>query len=329
MRRAGRALAAVVALVALAAVVLWSSWRLGPEPSVEATGLSAMWARHQWVGEAHSEQEYDELAAQLRELELTDVFFHVGPLAADGCIPPERYPEADELAAALERRVPEVRVQAWIGQVEMRGGGPLDIGDVSVRERIVGEAERFLELGFDGVHYDIEPWFPGDERYLALLTATREVTQPRGAVLSVSSIEIEPFRGASRLLRSVVRRGALWTPGTYAPMAALVDQVAVMTYDTAMPFDWLFGPLVAQQTRAIAGATGDATVFIGVPSYEEPNIGHHPRAENVATGLRGVRHGLERLAPEDRARVGVAVYAEWTTDAGEWDDYRAGWLEAP
>lgn len=102
-----------------------------------------------------------------------------------------------------------------------------------------------------------------------------------------------------------------------------------MTYDTAMPFDWLFGPLVAQQTRAIAGATGDATVFIGVPSYEEPNIGHHPRAENVATGLRGVRHGLERLAPEDRARVGVAVYAEWTTDAGEWDDYRAGWLEAP
>lgn len=177
MRRAGRALAAVVALVALAAVVLWSSWRLGPEPSVEATGLSAMWARHQWVGEAHSEQEYDELAAQLRELELTDVFFHVGPLAADGCIPPERYPEADELAAALERRVPEVRVQAWIGQVEVRGGGPLDIGDVSVRERIVGEAERFLELGFDGVHYDIEPWFPGDERYLALLTATREVTQ--------------------------------------------------------------------------------------------------------------------------------------------------------
>lgn len=104
-----------------------------------------------------------------------------------------------------------------------------------------------------------------------------------------------------------------------------MDQVAVMTHDTALPVDWLHGPFVQRQVRLIAAASGDATVLVGVPSYEEPNLGHHPRAENVQVGVRAVRKGIGHLPPDRRDGVGIALYAEWTTDESEWADLRQSW----
>ena len=102
-----------------------------------------------------------------------------------------------------------------------------------------------------------------------------------------------------------------------------MDQIALMTYGSFLPADYLFGRYVAWQTKRTADLVGDrVTVFMGVPTEDHP---WRP-AETMASGLRGVRKGLAGVDDERAGRVGVAVFADWTTSEAEWADYRRGWV---
>jgi hypothetical protein len=62
-----------------------------------------------------------------------------------------------------------------------------------------------------------------------------------------------------------------------------------MSYNTALPWDWLFAAFVAFETRRIQAAVdGKAVIMMGVATYEEPGWTFHPEAPS-ATPARG-RH---------------------------------------
>lgn len=332
LRLLGKVLVAAVGIgvVALAVLllVIWIWWRFDPSDGQRSRGVNALWAAHTWVGDEHSRSEYRDFAALLQRNEISDVFVHAGPLDGDGSVPDDRIAHAPELIAAMKQEAPGVRVQAYLGQVARRGGGPLDLGDDEVRNRILVTAAHFLDLGFGGIHYDIEPVYPGDQRFLDLLERTHELTQARGAVLSVALEQPEPFPGAQRVIGTFWRSYNDPTMGFLRQVAARVDQVAIMTYDTGLPTDWMFGADVAWQTERVVRAIGDdITVFMGVPTYDKGTfLKFHSWAENVRSGIRGIRKGLDRVGREHSQRVGVALFAEWTTSEDEWQAYADGWL---
>jgi hypothetical protein len=329
--RAGIWAGAVLGLVvAVVVAVTWVWWRAAPSAEQGSRGVNALWARHQWVGEAHSDDEYRSLAELLRQGEISDVFFHVGPLDPDGSIPPARYAHAVELLAAMDRLAPGVRAQAYIGQVTRQGGGPLDLGRQAVRDRIVATARTFLGLGFEGIHYDIEPVYPVDGEFLDLLDRSHDLTRGRGAVLSVSLEQLELVNGMQRVAAALL-------PDVHYPprpsrsflerVARRVDQVAIMAYDTELPADWLVGRHFAWQATHVTELVGDqVTVFIGVPTYTQGQP--FPWAENLRSAIRGTRRGLDRLDHRPSHPVGLAIYADWTTTPDEWSLYQAAWVHA-
>ena len=134
-------------------------------------------------------------------------------------MPPELIEHADEFLAAMERYAPDVRVQAYLGQIEERGGGILDLDDEQVRGSIVATSEEMLAVGFEGIHFDIEPVFPGDESFLDLLDRTGSVTEEHDAVLSVALEQLEFTRPTGMLL------DFLW-PGYHNPPAEFLEDVA-------------------------------------------------------------------------------------------------------
>ena len=272
-----------VVLGVVAVVATWVWWRAEPRAEQGSQGVNGLWARHQWVGEAHSAQEYRALADTLPRGEISDVFFHVGPLDPDGSIPPSRYAHARELLGALERLAPGVRAQAYIGQVTRQGAGPLDLTRRDVRDRIVATARGFLELGFDGIHYDIEPVYPDDDEFLDLLGRTHDLTTRRGGVLSVSLEQLELVNGTQAVAAAVL-------PDVHYPprptrtflegVASRVDQVAIMAYDTELPADWLVGWHFAWQAEHVTKLIGDqVTLLVGVPTYAQGQP--FPWAENL------------------------------------------------
>lgn len=291
-----------------------------------ARGTNAVWLAHKWVGAVQRPGAYRDLATHLVRHRIADAFFHVGPLQADGTIDLARYPAAERLVQEMRRHAPALRVQAWIGQIEKRGGGPLDLSNTDVRKAVARTAARFLDLGFGGIHYNIEP-SSGNPHLLTLLDATRRLTRSRRAVLSMATDEIEPLPGLAWLTQVAGTHAGFWTTAYHRAVSQRVDQIAVMMYDTGLPADWLYGSLVAWQTRKVRAITPDTvTVFMGVPTYEEHRLTFHPEAENMQSGLRGLRNGL--AAGPVRARpLGVAIYANWTTDDAEWRRYRREWLD--
>ena len=320
----GGGLAAICVLLFAGA---WLLYRYAPVSVAGPDTPNAVWAAHKWVGESHSEDAYDEFAELLKRNRMTDVYFHVGPLTGKGSIPLAKYPNARALITAMRRRAPSVRLHAWIGQVERRGGGPLDLADPGTRANIVQTAGDFIDLGFDGIHYNIEPVYSGDLDLLALLDATAPATRDRGKLLSMATDELAPLPGLEYAARLAVRQAELWRAGYYREVAARTDQIAVMMYDTAMPFDWLYGTIVAWETWRLREIVGpDTTLFMGVPTYEDEHFGFHPSAENMASGLRGIGIGLSLGDLPAEANFGAAIYAGWTTDADEWAVWRRDWL---
>lgn len=319
----------VVGLATLGSLTaVWVSWELLPEAPSEPGRPAAVWAGHRWVGQLHSPREYARLADLLAEHRISDVFFHVGPLDADGTIPAARYRHAATLLHHLQAHRPGPRLQAWVGQIEARRGGPLDLSRPAVRAAIAQTGSELLELGFGGIHYDIEPILPGDVHYLDLLQRTRALTRARGAVLSVAAPAIEPVPGMQTAGRRLVGRVAFWTASYYRAVSDHVDQIAVMSYATGLPTDWLYGTFTRSQTHTVARAVGGrVTVFMGVPTYQQRAWNFHPQAENIRSGLRGIEQAAARLPSGQRRYLGVALYADWTTSTAEWATFRTVWLD--
>jgi hypothetical protein len=294
---------------------------------------NAVWLEHEWAGESQTEEAYDALSAQLRQERITYVYAHVGPLDSSGAIPTSLAPNASALAAALHARIPGVKVLAWIGQLEAASGAPADetvnLADSEVREQIVATSDMFVRHdGFDGVHYDIEPIQNNNPHYLDLLIETRAAL-PSGAMISISAQKWAPNAHLADLLYHTGRGGQWWTSYYFAAVAAHVDQMAVMTYDSGMPTARAYEIFVQQETKHILAAVRTAShppqVLIGIPTYTGDNVWFHASAENMRTALTGVIAGLNS-DHDTQPFVGVAIYRLAVTTSTDWQTYDEMWL---
>ncbi|RCG32761.1 hypothetical protein DQ384_04610 [Sphaerisporangium album] len=322
-----RAWQVVVVLLSLPVLVLALSgialylFSLGtPSPGAVTRGRDAAWLGHAWVDGRNGDPQVAALAAHLRGTGVSDLYVHTGPIEVDGTLPTSLYPRAGWAVGALRRALPGVRVHAWLGQ--RLDPGMLDLSDAQTRANIVRTAGQVMAAGFDGVHYNFEPLDSGDLGLLDVLDRTRAALPP-GRLLSLSVHQLEPLPGLSTASELVLGRAALWTAGYLREVARRLDQVAVMTYDTAQPTQALFSGYVRRQTAlALAAVPTGTTLLIGVPAYHDPTWTHHPSAETMRASIHGVRLGL---GGDTRRSFGVALYVDFTATEADWDEYRRGW----
>nr|WTB08013.1 hypothetical protein OG546_29580 [Streptomyces antimycoticus] len=297
-----------------------------PAPGTHTRERDAVWLGHAWVDGRHGEDQLAELVQRVRDTGIRDLYVHAGPLEHDGTLPTSRYPKARWLVEAVRRELPGVRVQAWLGDVlSTEGRTGMDLRERATRERVVRSARQVLDAGFAGVHFDLEPLHSGDRDYLSLLDAVRAITRARGAPLSVAAHQIDPLPSLHCVAGFVAGHPKWWSRSYFGAVARRVDQIAVMSYDTALPLESLYGGYVAQQTRLALEATPRGTdLLMGLPAFHTDDIGHHESAETVAAAVRGVRLGLSR---EDarRERFGVALYVDFAAAPGDWAAYQRGW----
>jgi Glycosyl hydrolases family 18 len=337
-RRMAVALSGILVLVVGLGLTGW--WWVNREATSYPTvhfnqGTNAVWLEHTWAGEPHSSYEYATLAQQLEQYQIRYVFAHVGPLASDGTIPQDRYPDAQQLVTQLKANDPHVRVLAWIGQLEAASGLPadetVDLTNPDVRQAIATTSAHFVkDLGFDGIHYDIEPMLNNAPHLLDLLDVTRQLL-PAGAIISISTPMWAPNAHVAEWLRGLGHGAGYWTSYYYAAVATHVDQLVVMDYNTALPSGILYRTFVKQQTQNILEAVRSARhppqVLIGLPTYHENGFWFHDAAENLANGIPGVVAGLNANR-DTQPFVGLALYRFATTDSVAWQTYQRLWLGA-
>lgn len=309
-----------------AAVALHVNYTGDLQHGTRTRGKDAIWLGHAWVDGRKKDRDVEAFAERVRGTGIRDLHVHAGPLEHDGTLPAGRYPRARWFVDAVRREMPGVRVQAWLGDV-LANGGPegLRLDDAHSRAAVVASARQILGTGFEGVHFDLEPLLSDDRDYLSLLDDLRELTRERSAQLSVAAHQIDPLPAAHSVNRAVTGRGKWWSQKFFGQVARRVDQIAVMSYDTWMPLESMYGGYVAQQTTLALEVTPEGTdLLMGLPFFHEDDVGHHENAETVAAAVRGTRLGLGRT-DRDRERFGLALYVDFAAEEGDWEAYRDGW----
>jgi hypothetical protein len=337
-QRRRRALCVLLILLLIAVAGLgYGAWRvfgtLRSEPGAYYDQQSnAVWIAHAWAGQPQSATDYERLAQLLVREQVRYVYAHVGPLKSDGTIPPSLYPNAAQFVRTMKQRDSRLQIYAWIGQVATDGGGILDLDDAQVRANIAATARHFThELGFDGVHYDIEPIHDGDTNFLSLLEATRRAIGDRKAI-SISAPKWIPAGVLMPVIQPLLHPDqAWWTSGYYTQVSAYVNQIAVMLYGTGATTPAIYELIVKEETAAILSAVAraphPAQVLIGIPTFHDNGRGFSDVAENMTTGLKGVVAGLDATpAGATHVFAGVAIYPLWLTTPADWSQYDHLWL---
>ncbi len=317
----------IVLPLAAAGIALRINYGGDPAAGTTTRDRDALWLGHAWVDGRKDDADLEALAERLHGTGIRDLYVHTGPWEHDGTLPGNRYPKARWLIRQVHRTLPGVRVQAWLGD-ELATEGPvgLHLEDAATRDRMVGSTRQVLDAGFDGVHLDLEPLHSDDADYLALLDRLHPLTGSRSAVLSVAAHQIDPLPHLHSVAGAVKGHPKWWSQAFFGRVARRVDQIAVMSYDTAMPLESLYGGYVAEQTTLALEVTPRTTdLLMGLPFYQENNPSHWGFAETVPAAVRGARLGLGRTDP-DRARFGLALYVDFTARDEDWAAYRAGWV---
>ncbi|MFJ2827657.1 hypothetical protein ACIPC1_08620 [Streptomyces sp. NPDC087263] len=327
-KRIALGLVLLLVLPALGAgIALRVNYAGDPGPGTQTRNRDALWLGHAWIDGRKDDADVRALAEQVRDSGIRDLYVHAGPLEHDGSLPESAYPQADWLIGAVRREVPGVRVQAWLGDV-LASEGPegLRLEREETRVAVVGSTEQVLGAGFDGVHFDLEPLHSGDDDYLSLLDDLHTVTQDRGVLLSVAAHQIDPFPAANSIRGTLTGHPKWWSQAYFGQVARRVDQIALMSYDTALPLESLYGGYVAQQTSLALEVTPESTdLLMGLPFFHDDDLSHHESAETVEAAVRGTRLGLSRT-DRDRERFGVALYIDFAAEESDWAAYREGWV---
>jgi hypothetical protein len=326
VRRVATTVGAVSGCLALLLITGWVALLAedsgAPSAAAHGNGHDAEWLGHAWVDGRKGQSDVDGLAAALRGTGIHDLFVHTGPFRDDGTLDPGLRPQAHWLIGALHAALPGVRVQAWLGAHPVPG--QLHLDSPATRAHILAAVGQALDDGFDGVHYDFEPVEDDNPDLVRLLAATHTLTRQRRSTLSLSASFLAPLPGIAAGAALLPGRLAVWSPEYLHQLALQVDQVAVMTYDTALWTRATYAGYVRRATElALRAVPASVALFIGVPAYHEDNLRHHNDAETMSAALRGVRLALG-IHPPSRD-FGVALYVDFTATAADWDSYQRDW----
>ncbi|MFD6171288.1 glycoside hydrolase family 18 protein [Streptomyces coeruleorubidus] len=326
-RRAASALLIALLPLLTAETALYVNYQGDPAQGTHTRNRDALWLGHAWVDGRKKDADVTALARRLQGTGIRDLYVHSGPLEHDGTLPESVYPRARWFIDAVHDKLPGIRVQAFLGDVlATEGADGMVLEKPDTRAAVVRSARQILDTGYEGIHLDLEPMPSGDRDYLTLLDALRRATRSRDAQLSVAAHQIDPLPDLHTVFGLFTDHPKWWSQEFFGQVARRVDQIAVMSYDTAQPLEGTYGGYVAQQTSLALEVTPPSTdLLMGLPFYWESNFDHWGHAETVPAAVRGVRLGLSRT-DADRSRFGVALYIDFAATEADWRAYKEDWV---
>jgi hypothetical protein len=314
-----RTLALLLAVLAIPGIgyLLWS-------PGTEVLdgrhdlARNGVWIQHGWLGDDgwfdrngrdkslfRDPSRIKRLADTLSSHGIKYVYPHVCPARPNGTLPAV---DDEQVERFLDGFV-NFKVIPWVGGT-MPDDCPLD--DAAWRGRFVTAARELLDRHprLAGVQLNIEPLPSGDPDFIMLLREVRKAL-PEGTILSVAAYppptRWHPYPEVH------------WDQPYFRQVAAEVNQLAVMMYDTSIRLPRVYQYVVRSWTAEILQWAPNTEVLLGVPAYADANSGyHHPGVENLANAIAGIHAGLASFPQLPPNYAGIAVYCEWEMDKDQW-----------
>jgi hypothetical protein len=291
---------------------------------------NAIWLGTQWTYDQPSDDAVSALAARLRDHQISVAYAWVSLLQPNGAWSDTlRLGDVQAFAAQFKAAYPDARLYGWLSVAAQDEDGLNRLADAGIQQQITDFSRRVTsELGFDGVMLNIVPVLDGDEGFLSLLRRIRVVLGD-AAVLAVAVPPDWTPDDPSVPQPPQIAPGTIWRDEYKQRVALLADQMVVMAFNSGLADPEDYTAWVAYQTQvfmqAVTALETNTQVLIGIPSYDTRSPEHDPAVESMAAAAAGIKRAASATEAASLLR-GVAIYAEWDTDDGDWDIFRRAWL---
>lgn len=323
----------ILAVVLVVTVINLLGLYKGEVVSVVPNGL---WIGTEWTYATHEPEAIEEFVAHLKKNQIGEVYAWVSWLQVDNTWRgAQNFNNVQQFVQQFKASYPEARLYGWVSLPVDVGDGNYRLDDETVQKAVADFSARVVQtMGFDGVFLNIEPVWNGDENFLVLLRQVRLAVGPDVPISAAIPPDWSPL-GVDIPVPPLIVPGTVWDKSYKQSVALLVDQLAIMAYNSGLTVSAGFTPAdysawmayqVVAYTEAVAELGINTEVMMGIPTYEAELPGHDPMVETVPAAVAGVIEGLRQVG-ENASRVrGVAIYAGWETDETEWEQFHRYWV---
>jgi hypothetical protein len=293
---------------------------------------NALWIGTEWTYEVHDDAAIADYVADLRAREIGTVYAWLSWLQADNTWRgADNFDNVQAFVRQFKAAYPESELIAWISfPVDAGSGYRMDQVDLQTQVAEFSQT-AVTEFGFDGVFLNIEPVWDDDQNFLAMVRRVRSAIGDEVLLAAAIPPDWSPTN-ADIPVPPLIVPGTEWNTEYKQTVALLLDQLAIMSYNSGLSSPADYTQWMAYQVRAYAqaldalGVDLDTELLIGIPTYDAELPGHDPAVESVPAAADGIRLGIQQAGESARYVRGAAIYAGWTTDDTEWAQYEGSWL---
>lgn len=334
-----RGIAAVVAAAGVMIVVIVGLALFKDEPLAETP--NGIWLGSEWTHETRPADDMVRLVGKLQENNIGTIYARVSWLRDDltWAGSAEQNNAFDDVRESVQRftvqmktMYPDVTLYGWIDFPVNRGPQSYRLNDAAAQTAVADFSLVIVsELGFDGVFLNVSPVLePNADDYVSLLQRVKLKVGDNGPVAVAVPPDYTP--SAAGIPQSpLYAPGTEWSKEFKQRVALLTDEIALTPYSTGLNdrlayVDWL-AYQVDSYARAVAELDSSAQIVVGIPTYDSDPPLQNASVENIPAALEGVKKGIEMAGRAQQYIVGVALFAEWTTDDTEWRLFNQLWTQ--
>lgn len=297
-------------------LLIYVLWQPGSNKVLPKFENNAIWLGHGWFGDDlwfkrnkrnfedfRNAEKIEKLLKKLADNDIKTVYPHLCPAQFDGRIAVYN-DEQIELFLNIADKY-KIKVIPWIGGVLNESARP---DDVKWRQNFISSIAELLQKHprLCGVQVNIEPMPSGNRDFLILLDELNVAMQEK-----ILSIAAYPPPTVWHRFPSVH-----WDLKYLSEVGKRTDQMAVMMYDTAIPYRKFYINLYKQWINDLSKALNEINteILLGVPAYEDAGVGyHHPDVENISAALSAIS-----ASPFQKNISGIVIYCEWEMTDSKW-----------
>lgn len=290
----------------------------------------AMWLAPSLSYESYPAQSIEDLRSLLLHHKVNTVFMNTGEISSDGSqtvydSPPRSIltdnTYAKRMLGIFQRKPSALRVFAWIaGTTETTRRAYIDLRSAALRAKLVKLAAGIVQLGYDGVHLNIEP-IP-DRAYCPTVSDCLNGVNRTHTAFVQLLLQLKQAIGRSRISVTTGTYHSyggttLLTQDSYKQIIPHTGQLVVLNYDISIlaPSATRYQQVTALAATNIIQAAGTqgTTVIFGLPNHNARPPHHHAH-ETLANAYLG----LSKAIPAVQQMGGFAMYTEqiWTAPDG-------------
>ena len=289
------------------------------------------------TGRRLTHHEMDAFCGILDQNKIRYAFMFAGPFDTNGFLPSYAFsPPAIATMQTMKEKCPRTIALPWIGGIVNK---TVFVDRAIWVSNAVNDTVRMVKtLGATGIHINLEfftyqisdeyfPGLSGIERYgqdeLDFLKKLREALP----TIFISTVIVSTAPQSRHWKRKNTEREIL-------EISKVVNQIAVLCYDTGIIDKGMFREFIRDQLVDIKRWKSlgyeNTEYIIGIGTFvnkKELWRFRDLRVESIFNTTKTLKREIrEPIGSEVWSIDGLAVFAEWTTDASEWEELRDYWF---